>query len=380
MADVALVIDNVAALLADHVIVTAVSDGQGQIDYTVEAEELDDRFAGRRFRLRVGTTVVLQLKFPDVLPKPARRFGPSKIPITSLRRNTDFTATLIDEDSGAIAEIAPQRLIGDPFEAAAITDVGDFLVRVQDNHTKFPSPDVLTIGAKSFYGKIDSIELKAACLTILFHRVIWQDRLSEADIGFLRWLVGQSRKILRDCRQQLKAAAPTWELVRWTVSLATTAGHGALVNNDPDAARDFYAIAGGQLPNLKISAVSGLNVINGCFFSGLLAAVGGNMEMARKQLRNAVNGLRHMVDAQDLLANIWVTGDILDAGRTSRQAVIALVRLGLAEPPHNDPMISAAHQLDIKAAKSPVGKLAQAGFCKDTWEKLESMLDREAVR
>jgi hypothetical protein len=42
-------------------------------------------------------------------------------------------------------------------------------------------------------------------------------------------------------------------------------------------------------------------------------------------------------------------------------------------------MIGPAHQLDLKAAKSPVGKLAEAGFCRDAWEKLESMLDRDVT-
>lgn len=380
MADDDFVIDDAAAFLADQLSVTASSEGDGYIQYVAEATDLDQRLAGHRFALYVGSTLVLQLKFPGEL-KPVRRFGPGRIPIATLRRNADFSATLVDEASGRIVAIAPEQLSGDPFEAAQISEVGDFLTRVQGNHTKFPSPDVLTIGAKSFYGKVDSVELKAACLTILFHRLIWLEKLNEADIGFLRWLVGQSRDVLRECRQQLKTAPPSWTLVRWTVSLATTAGHGAIVNNDPETARRFYAIAGSQIHHLKISPVSGLNVINGCFFSGLLAAVSGDMDMAKKQLRNAVTGLRNMVEAQDLLANIWVTGDILDAGRTSRQAVIALVRLGLADPANkNDPMVSAAHQLDIKAAKSPVGKLAQAGFCKEVWEKLETMLDREAIR
>jgi hypothetical protein len=372
--------EEILPALSRRISVTASSDGDGFFEFSAEAIELDERFAGQRLALFVGTTKVMGLTFPASLTSPDRHFGPVRIPVTALRRNIGFAFSIIEEAGGRSLNLLPEQGVGDLFEATRIDTEHEFLHRIQNNHTKFASPDVLMIGAKSYYHRSGSIELQAACLTIMFHRLIWKEpkRIGKEDTSFIRWLVGQSRSLLKTCRTELKTKPPSWSLVRWMVSLATVAGHGALINGDSIIARDCYAIAGSQTNNLKISPVSGLNVINGCFFSGLLAAATGNMEMAGKQLRNAVNGLRAMVHAQDLLANIWVTGDILDAGRTSRQAMIALVRLGLLDH-RNEPMIGPAHQLDLKAAKSPVGKLAEAGFCRDAWEKLESMLDRDVT-
>lgn len=370
--------EDILPALSQRISVTASSDGDGFFEFMADATGLEERFAGQSLALFCGTTKLMGLKFPSPLSRPDRHFGPARIPAASLRRNTGFALTIVEESSGQALELLPQQGVGDLFEATRIDTEQEFLLRIQNNHTKFASPDVLMIGAKSYYHRSESIELRAACLTIMFHRLIWKDpkSIGNEDTSFIRWLVGQSRSLLKACRTELKTKPPSWSVVRWMVSLATVAGHGALINGDATIARDCYAIAGSQTNNLKISPVSGLNVINGCFFSGLLAAATDNMEMAGKQLRNAVNALRTMVHAQDLLANIWVTGDILDAGRTSRQAMIALVRLGLL-PHKNEPMIGPAHQLDLKAAKSPVGKLAEAGFCRDAWEKLESMLDRD---
>lgn len=372
--------DDILAACAERISVTAASEGEGLIAFQIDATGLDERFAGRKLALLLGSTQVMTLKFPDRLTRPDRHFGPARIPVASLRRNSEFTAAILDEAGDRSIALSADQCSGDLFEAVRIDTELEFLARIQNNHSKFASPDVLMIGAKSYYHRTMSLELRAACLTIMFHRLIWKEpkQISDDDLSFIRWLVNQSRSVLKACRAELKAAPPTWTLVRWMVSLATVAGHGALINGDPAVARDCYAIAGSQRANLKLSPVSGLNVINGCFFGGLLAAATGNMEMADKQLRNAVNGLRTMVHAQDLLANIWVTGDILDAGRTSRQAMIALVRLGLLDQ-KDKPVIGAAHQLDLKAAKSPVGKLVDAGFCKETWDKLESMLDREVT-
>ncbi|MDB5686451.1 MAG: hypothetical protein JWR77_1040, partial [Rhizorhabdus sp.] len=281
----------------------------------------------------------------------------------------------VDEQSGESAEIAPDQLEGDPFTAINIASKGEFLVQIQNNHTKYASPDVLMLGAKSFYYRTDSPELKAACLTIMFHRLIWLDpaELAEADFEYLRWLVSQGMTTLTLLQRQLTAAPPTKEGVRWTISLATVAGHAAFVSNDPVQAKALYAIAGDQSVNLAVSPVSGMNVIHGSLFSGLLEAATGDMEMADKQLRAAISGLRSMVEAHNLLANIWVIGDIADAALSLRQAMIAMVRLGLVSN-KIEPMIGPDDYFDIHAIKSPVGNFLAAGYCRDVWRNLAPIM------
>ncbi len=352
--------------------VVASSEGDGFITFAAIVTGASLPAADRNLVLRVGTSTIMRLSFPKDMERNERRFGPSRIAVKSLRWNANYRVWLVDEDSGDSAEIAPEHLEGDPFAAVHIADKRDFLVHIQNNHTKYTSPDVLMLGAKSFYYRTDSPELKAACLTIMFHRLIWLEpaELAEADIEFLRWLVAQAATTLTLLQRQLASAPPTKEGVRWTISLATVAGHAALVGNDPAQAKALYAIAGDQAPNLAVSPVSGMNVIHGSLFSGLIEAGMGNMEMAEKQLRAAMSGIRPMVDAHNLFANVWVIGDIADAALSLRQAMIAMVRLNLLSN-KNEPMINPDDYFDIHAIKSPVGNFLSAGYCADVWKKLE---------
>lgn len=354
--------------------VVASSDGDGFITFATIVTGAALPAGDRNLVLRVGTSTIMRLSFPRDMERNERRFGPSRIAVRSLRWNANYRVWLVDEESGESAEIAPEHLEGEPFAAVQIAEKQDFLVHIQNNHTKYASPDLLMLGAKSFYYRTESPELKAACLTIMFHRLIWLEPadLVEPDIEFLRWLVTQSMTTLALLQRQLASAPPTKDGVRWTISLATVAGHGALVGNDPIQAKALYAIAGDQAPNLGVSPVSGMNMIHGSLFSGLIEAGLGNMEMAEKQLRAAMSGIRAMVDAHNLFANVWVIGDIADAALSLRQAMIAMVRLGLLSN-RNEPMIAPDDYFDVHAIKSPVGNFLAAGYCANVWKKLESI-------
>ena len=91
---------NMLAEFSNRISVTASSEGDGFIDFKVDATDLDERFADRKLLLLVGATQVMSLKFPSPLPRADRHFGPARIPISSLRRNTGFTTSLVDEASG----------------------------------------------------------------------------------------------------------------------------------------------------------------------------------------------------------------------------------------------------------------------------------------
>lgn len=354
--------------------VSASSEGDGFISFATIVTGAALPAEDRSLVLRVGTSTIMRLAFPKDMERNERRFGPTRTAVRSLRWNADYTVWLVDEQTGESAEIAPEQLEGDPFAAIAITEKRDFLVHIQNNHTKYATPDVLMLGAKSFFHRTDSAELKAACLAIMFHRLIWLDPadLVEADLEYLHWLVTHAMGAL-DILQRQIAASPTKEAVRWTISLATVAGHAALIGNDPTWAKTLYAIAGDQAVNLAASPVSGMNVIHGSLFSGLLEAAMGNMEMADKQLRAAISGLRNMVEAHNLFANIWVIGDIADAALSLRQAMIAMVRLNLISN-KNEPMIAPGDYFDIHAIKSPVGNFLSAGYCQDVWKNLAPIM------
>ncbi|SDD65539.1 hypothetical protein SAMN05444678_11842 [Sphingomonas sp. YR710] len=356
-----------------RVIVTG--DGEGFFEFSVIVAGNHRPAGDRNLVLRLGTSTLIGMKFPADMDRNERRFGPSRIAMRSLRWNSDYSVWLVDESTGESAQVPDANLEGEMFEAATIADKKAFLVKIQNNHTKFASVDVLTIGAKSFFHRTNSVELRAACLTILFHRLIWREpaELTEADFEFLRWLVSQSMRVLEQLQAQLAKQAVTKDLVRWTISLATVAGHGALIGNDPQRAKDLYAVAGGQATNLPSSPVSGMNVVNGAIFSGLLEAAMGNMEAANTQLRAAMLSVKPMVEAHNPLANVWVVGDIAEAALGLRQAMIAMVRLGLISN-KNEPMIQADDYFDVHQIKSPVGAFLEAGYCRDVWQNLAPIM------
>lgn len=361
--------------VADNTRVIATGDGDGFFEFSVVVSGNHRPAGDRSLILRLGASTLVGMKFPADMDRNERRFGPSRVALRSLRWNSDYALWLVDEATGEAAQVPAANLEGDMFEAATIADKPAFLVRIQNNHTKFASPDVLTIGAKSFYHRTEAPELRAACLTILFHRLIWRepDDLAEADFEFLRWLVGQSIKVVEQLQALLASQPATKELVRWTTSLATVAGHGAIIGNDPQRAKDLYAVAGGQADNLPASPVSGMNVVNGAIFSGLFEAAMGDMEAANMQLRAAISTLKAMVAAHNLFANVWVVGDIAEASLGLRQAMIAMVRLGLISN-KNEPMIGADDYFDVHQIKSPVGAFLEAGYCRDVWRNLAPIM------
>lgn len=363
------------AAVAESTRVIVANEDEGFFEFSVVVTGNHRPAGDRNLVLRLGSSTIIGMKFPADMDRNERRFGPSRIAMRSLRWNAEYTVWLIDEASGESVQVPAANLEGDGFEAVTIADKKSFLVRIQNNHTKFQSADVLTIGAKSFYHRTDSAELKAACLTILFHRLIWREpaEITEPDFEFLRWLVAQSMKVLDLLQAKLAGKPATKELVRWTISLATVAGHGAVIGNDPQRATDLYAIAGGQAKNLAASPVSGTNVVNGAIFSGLFEAAMGNMEAANTRLRDAMMSLKPMVEAHNPLANVWVVGDIAEASLGLRQAMIAMVRLGLISN-KNEPMIQQDDYFDVHQIKSPVGAFLEAGYCQDVWRNLAPIM------
>jgi hypothetical protein len=70
------------------------------------------------------------------------------------------------------------------------------------------------------------------------------------------------------------------------------------------------------------------------------------------------------VAAQDVLQNVWVVGDLINAARASRQCFIALAKLNFLDNKNGD-RINVETTVDLAEIDSPVAVMANAGLCRD---------------
>ncbi len=255
------------------------------------------------------------------------------------------------------------------FEAIALPDAGRFLEKVQLNHSRYASRLLLELGARCAHGRFrDDALTQAAALTILGHRHI--ERLSArpgpVEAARIQWLLEQAGPLVAQARARLGPAGiparPDWRDVRWSVSLATVCGYLHMVRGDDAAAREMFALPRHCLHHVGLSKVSALNMVVGCFLHGVLSHMLDEPEAARDSLLAGIEGVKPAVQAQDLTANVWVVGDLINVLRVARQCFIARTRLGLAPAAGAEPMLDAGSVLTLAEVAGPLPGLVQQGL------------------
>jgi len=264
---------------------------------------------------------------------------------------------------------------GEFFEALQLPDAARFFAKVQLHHSRYASPLLLELGAKLAHERFAGDALtRAAALTILGHRHI--ERLAPergpAEAARIAWLLERARPLVAGARKRLAPGAPrpgepptprpAWQDVRWHVSLATVAGHLYMAQGNYAAARDMYALPRHSLHWVGLSKVSALNMVTGCFLHGVTSHILGDAEAARASLEAGIGGVKPAVQAQDLMANVWVVGDLINVLRVARQCFIARVRLGLLPEAGAEPLVDEGSVLTLDELPAPLPALARGGL------------------
>ncbi len=341
-------------------------EGQSRVQFRATVESVPDSLLGRELVLAIGTSTVMGLPLPAAAPAAPLQFGPTYLSMEELKGLASYDVTLRLADDEERFPVPREITDGPLFEAIGIQEEAEFLAKVQLHHSRFRNRDLVYLGAKATYLRLNGPLLQAAALTVLAHRYLERDLLglSPVDRRMMRWIDGEARKVTSVLAAELDAitgATPPFPLVRWTVSLATVGGMLALCRDELPTARQFFAIAARQMPHVRVSAVSGLNLVNACFIAGLLAAVAGDQEEARELLRTGVTSYPQIAAAQNMMANVWVIGDLIDVAHSARQCFIALVWLGLA-PESREPVVDALTTLEPKLVKSKLAAIIASGF------------------
>ncbi len=277
--------------------------------------------------------------------------------------------TFRDGSGRDLADAADWVLRGDFFAALRIGPE-DFLDRVQLHHSRIRSPFLLEIAARSFYLRHAAAPffLRAAALTILGHRLLERppEALTAADLASIAWLLAEAGRVVPEGAALIEATeaagqAVDWRHARWTISLATVAGHLALYDEGYDRALDFLNQATRQTRHVATARVSGLNLVVCAFAEGLVAHLLGRPAEAEAALRGGVASVKAIVAAQNLFENVWVMGDLEHVLIAARQCFIALVRLGLLVPPTDPPVIDATTQIAIVQVRSRLFRIVKSG-------------------
>lgn len=272
---------------------------------------------------------------------------------------------LAARSAGAPLPPGALRPEGDFFEALALPDAARFYQKVQINHTRYASPLLLEVGARCAHERFAQDPLaRAAALTVLAHRHL--ERLTPepapAEAARIAWLLQQARPLVITAWRRLpahvpNAPRPTWQEVRWAVSLATVAGLLQMAGRNYSAAREMFALPRHCLHHVGLSKVSALNMVTCCFLHGVLSHMLGEAEAARASLEAGIEGVKPVVRAQDLMTNVWTIGDVVNVLRIARQCFLARERLGLVPPAEGAgarPDAGAVFTLDELAGHLPV--------------------------
>lgn len=355
--------ENLVSLAGDTTVISEFDQDAGSVSFVCVIRNFPDALAGQTVRLRLGKRTLMTAKLPAAMGKNPLKFGPVAQPIDQLKRLTEFALTLRIDDTDDVAPVTATE--GEFLEAASISGEDHFFKRVQEHFSRFKSGDLLVVGARAAYHNINDFYVRAAALTIQVHRLFEMpmDQLAAFDPATVEEILTKAAEIVREGEAMIASVeVPDWRAVRWTTSLATVGGNLALSINDSVRARSFYRSAARNTPLVKISMVSALNCINGCFFAGTLAAFAGDKAEARELLELGVTGFKVCVEPQDLLRNVWVIGDLINVARASRQCFIALARLNLLDGDLAQ-RIDGGSKIELGAVKSPVLAMVRSGLC-----------------
>jgi len=297
--------------------------------------------------------------------------GPVKAPLDLriLARREDYVLHIRDETGAALDDAADWSLKGEFFEALRVSPE-NFLDKVQLHHSRFRSAPILEMAAHAFYLNHPEAEfvLRAAALTILSHRYLEKpaDSLSEAETARVAWILDEAGTAVPEGAALVRAAEEAgskvdWRHVRWTVSLATVAAHLSLYDESYEPALSFFELAVRHTHLVHYAKVSALNLVICAFAGGIVAHMLGKGEQAKTLLVQGVESVKPIVQAQDLMENVWVLGDLQNVLRAARQSYIALVRMKVIETRVSPPVIDDNAQIETGQVKSPLQKIILSG-------------------
>ncbi|OYX35516.1 MAG: hypothetical protein B7Y99_03120 [Caulobacterales bacterium 32-69-10] len=69
-----------------------------------------------------------------------------------------------------------------------------------------------------------------------------------------------------------------------------------------------------------------------------------------------------MVEAQNLMENVWVIGDLINTATACRQCYIALAKFGYVKPKDDRPIIDPQSVIDLRHIKNPLFLILEAGL------------------
>ncbi|OYX35517.1 MAG: hypothetical protein B7Y99_03125 [Caulobacterales bacterium 32-69-10] len=221
-----------------------VDDG-AKAEFTAELKGFDPGLAGRKFRLQIGATTVMSLGVPSNWKGAPLKFGPTRLDKNQLLALNSYELAAIDEAAPDL-RLPISEIHGDLLEALALPTKELFFEKAQLHHSRYKSPELLTLAARSAATRFaDNMIVRASALTILAHRILEKNltTLTEQDHATIAWILGKAPRAIKEGVALIESGGdnPSWEAVRWTVSLATVAGHLALIRNDLPLAFKCYA-------------------------------------------------------------------------------------------------------------------------------------------
>lgn len=313
-------------------------------------------WAGRQAFLQMGSRELACLPLDDGARARAT------LDVTAFQTAEDYLLRILDENGADLAGSAEWVLHGLFFDALRVSPE-DFLDKVQLHHSRFRSRHLLELAAHAFYLNNPAAEfvLRAAALTILSHRYLEKpaDSLSPEETVRVAWILREAGPVVEEGAALVHAAESSgakvdWRHVRWTVSLATVAAHLSLYDESYAQALSFFELATRHTHLVGYAKVSALNFVICAFAEGVLAHMLGKPDHARAALTRGVEAVKPIVQAQNLMENVWVLGDLQNVLRASRQCYIALLRLGLIEMRLSPPMIDDTMQIEVSEVRSPL--------------------------
>ncbi|WP_421995221.1 hypothetical protein [Roseococcus sp.] len=354
-------------------LVSTYSGGDETVHFVLRIHHAPQNLAGHVCFLSIGAFQILNLRFP--ISSDSEIVAEKSVPIGLLLDLPTFAIVLQTAEGVDLLEGAKVTTSGEVLEALTLSGEEKFFERVQLNYSRINEPRVLELAARASYVRFESNFLvRAAALTVFAHRMLGRDprEVAEQEPMRIRWLLDHALPLVEEGRQLIAAAgeAPDWRHVRWTVSLATVCGYLALYVGDYQASNTCFGVASQHTRFVKFSKVSALNFICGGFMHGILSHMLGDSAAASESLIGATEGVRECVQAQNMLENVWVLGDLIGVVTIAHQCFIALVRLSLIKVTQTPPMIDAGSQIRVALIKGPLRAILQSGLAPRLWQHL----------
>lgn len=242
-----------------------------------------------------------------------------------------------------------------------------FYERVQFAGTRVKSRLSIKLGSLYTFINFSDNTVKAAALTVYGHRLIDTIILDKKEIAKfdLERYIDWASNVIVLCSDEINKEEYRWDLIRWSISLATVAGNLCVAFNKLELAHNFFRFCSANSDKIATSPVSSLNIINGHIIYALLSDMLGEAEETEKALRKCIVGYKDVVISQDLLENVWVIGDLLNSAKAVRQAFILLVQLGLDERDPRHIVDPPPVEFEISALKCPIWTFIRLGYCQD---------------